>query len=56
LVLVEDAAEPVASEDGEVFELAWFGERLGCRPWRCANQAAVGTMGVIEGLELTKGA
>ena len=32
LVLVEDAAEPVPSEDRELFELAWLGERLGCRP------------------------
>jgi hypothetical protein len=32
LVLMEDAAEPVASEDVKLFELAWFGERLGCRP------------------------
>jgi hypothetical protein len=29
---VEDAAEPVASQDRELFELAWFGERLECRP------------------------
>ena len=32
LVLVEDAAESVPAEDGELFESAWFGERLGCRP------------------------
>jgi hypothetical protein len=32
LVLMEDAAEPVSSEDVELIELAWFGERLGCRP------------------------
>ena len=32
LVLMEDAAEPVASEDVKLFELAWFGERLGGWP------------------------
>ena len=32
LVLMKDAAEPVSSEDVELIEFAWFGERLGCRP------------------------
>jgi hypothetical protein len=32
LVFMEDAAEPVSSEDVELIELAWFAERLGCRP------------------------
>jgi hypothetical protein len=32
LVLMEDAAEPVSSVDVKLIELAWFGERLGCRP------------------------
>jgi hypothetical protein len=30
-VLVEDAAESVASEDVKLLELAWFGERFGGR-------------------------
>jgi hypothetical protein len=34
LILMEDAAEPVSSEDVRMIELAWFGERLGCQPWR----------------------
>jgi hypothetical protein len=56
LVLVEDAAKPVLSEDVELIELAWFGERLGCRPKRCTVQAPVGAVGVVEVFELTQGA
>jgi hypothetical protein len=32
LVLMEDAAESVSSEDVKLFESAWFAERLGRRP------------------------
>lgn len=50
--LMQDAAEPVSSEDVKLFELPWFGERLGCRPqWR-AVQAAVGAVGVVKIFEL----
>jgi hypothetical protein len=35
-----------------LIELAWFGERLGGRPWRCAVQAVVGAVGVVEVFEL----
>lgn len=32
LVLMENAAEPISSEDVKLIESAWFGGRLGGRP------------------------
>jgi hypothetical protein len=54
LVFVEDAAEPVSSADIELVELAWFGERFGCRPEGRTAQGSVVPVLVVEGLELAE--
>jgi hypothetical protein len=51
---MEDAAEPVSSEDVKLIESAWFGEWLGGRPQRRAVQAPVGAVFVIEVFEFAQ--
>jgi hypothetical protein len=54
LVLMENAAEPVASTDVKLIESTRFGERLGGRPSRRTVQAPVEPVFVIEVFELTQ--
>jgi hypothetical protein len=54
-VLVEDAAESIASSDVEVVELVRCGDRLG--EWAqgcCGVEGAVGPVLVVEGLVLVE--
>jgi hypothetical protein len=54
LVFVEYAAESVSSADVELVESAWFDEGVGRGPEGRAFQGAVGSVFVVEGLELAE--
>jgi hypothetical protein len=54
LVFVEYAAESVSSEDVELVESIWFGERIGGQPEGRAAQGSVVPVLVVEGLELAE--